>query len=79
MKLSVKIYGTLQQQVPGYQHSKGIEVELADGATARDLLTRLKISDKQMAVIVMDGQILKENDAMREGAPIHLLQPVSGG
>jgi len=79
MKLSVKIYGTLRQQVPAYQHSQGIEVELPDGGTAQDLLTCLKIPDNQRAVIVMNGQILNEDDTMRDGVQIHVLQPVSGG
>lgn len=79
MKLSVKIFGTLRQQVPAYQHSQGIEVELPDGGTARDLLTCLKISDSQRAVVVMNGQILKEDDTMQDSFQIHVLQPLSGG
>jgi len=38
MKMRVKLYGTLSQSFPGYQHSQGIEVEIPDGATVKDLL-----------------------------------------
>jgi hypothetical protein len=41
VKLKVKLYGTLSQQFPGYQHSQGIEVEIPEGVTAKDLLGRL--------------------------------------
>ena len=79
MKIRVKLYGTLTQQVPGYQHSQGVEVEIPDGASVKDFLARLEISEKQGAVVIMDGQILKADDTMRGGVPIHVLQSLSGG
>jgi sulfur carrier protein ThiS len=79
MKLRVKLYGTLSQQFPGYQHSEGVEVEIPEGTTAKDLLNLLEISEKQGAVVVRDGQILKADDIMRDGVHIHVLQSLSGG
>jgi sulfur carrier protein ThiS len=79
MKLRVKLYGTLSQQFPGYQHSEGIEVEIPDGGTVKDLLAHLEISEKQGAVVVRDGQILKADDIIRNGVHIHVLQSLSGG
>ena len=79
MKLNVKLYGTLSQQVPGYQHSQGVEVEIPDGASVKDFLARLRISNNQGAVVIMDGQILKADDTMRDGVHIHVLQSLSGG
>jgi sulfur carrier protein ThiS len=79
MKMRVKLYGTLSQQVPGYQHSQGIEVEIPEGATAKDLLDSLKISEKQGAVVIMDGHILKANDTMQGEIPVHVVQPLPGG
>ena len=79
MKIKVKLYGTLSQQVPGYQHSQGIEVEIPEGTTAKDLLDLLEISEKQGAVVVMGGQILKASDAMQGEVPVHVLQSLSGG
>jgi sulfur carrier protein ThiS len=79
MKLRVRLYGTLSQQVPNYQHSQGIEVEVPDGARVKDLLARLAISESQGAVVVMDGRLLKADDTVRGGAPLHVLQPLSGG
>lgn len=79
MKMRVKLYGTLSQQFPGYQHSQGIEVEIPDGATAKDLLARLKISESQGIAVAMEGRILKADDTIRGGAPVHVLQSLSGG
>jgi sulfur carrier protein ThiS len=79
MKLRVRLYGTLSQQVPNYQHSQGIEVEVPDGARVKDLLARLAISESQGAVVAMEGRLLKADDTVRGGAPLHVLQPLAGG
>jgi sulfur carrier protein ThiS len=79
MKMRVKLYGTLSQQFPNYQHSQGVEVEIPDGATVKDLLAHLAISENQGAVVVMEGLVLKADDPMRLGAPVHVLQSLSGG
>jgi hypothetical protein len=47
MKVRVKLYGALSLRVPGYQHSQGIEIELAEGATVNDLCAHLEISESQ--------------------------------
>jgi sulfur carrier protein ThiS len=62
MKMRVKLYGTLSQRFPGYQHSQGIEVEIPDGATVKGLLAPLAISESQGAVVAMDGRILEADD-----------------
>lgn len=79
MKLRVKLYGTLSQQFPGYQHSEGVEVEIPNGGTVKDLLSHLEISEKQGALVVIDGHILKADDTMQDGVHIHVLQSLSGG
>jgi len=79
MKLRVKLFGTLSQRFPGYQHSQGIEVEIPDGATVKDLLALLEISESQGAVVAMEGRIRKPDDKMRCGVSVHVLQAIHGG
>jgi sulfur carrier protein ThiS len=79
MKTRVKLYGTLSQRFPGYQHSQGIEVEIPDGATAKDLLALLEISESQGAVVIMEGRVLKADDKMQCGVPVNVLQAMRGG
>ncbi|MEJ2560670.1 MAG: MoaD/ThiS family protein [Anaerolineae bacterium] len=79
MKIRVKLFGTLSQCFPGYQHSRGIEVEIPEGATVKDLLALLEISESQAAVVTMEGRILKANDKMRRGVPVNILQAIHGG
>jgi len=79
MRVRVKLYGTLSQQFPDYRHSEGIEVEIPDGATVKDLLARLEISESQRALVAMEGRILKADDTMRCGVPVNVLQAIHGG
>lgn len=77
--MQVKLYGTLGQRFPGYQHSEGLEVELPEGATVQDLLALLEISESQRAVVIMEGRALKADDPIRSGVPVNIFQSIRGG
>jgi sulfur carrier protein ThiS len=79
MKLRVNLYGTLGRRVNDYEHSKGIEVEIPDGATVKDLLARLEISQSQKIVVVMEGRVRKANDKIKHGVPVSIFQSIHGG
>lgn len=79
MKVKVKLFGTLSQRFPGYQHSRGLEVEIPEGATVKDLLARLGISESQGAVVVREGRVLKADDKVQRGVTINVLQAIRGG
>ena len=79
MRIKAKLYGTLSGRFPGYQHAQGIEVEIPDGATVKDLLARLEISESKGAVVAMEGRILKGDDTIRRGVPVHVFNAIHGG
>jgi sulfur carrier protein ThiS len=79
MKVRVKLYGTLRRQFPGYQHSQGMEIEIPNGSTARDLLALLKIPESQGALLSMESRIMKADEIMPDGAQLNVLQAVGGG
>jgi sulfur carrier protein ThiS len=79
MKMSVKLFGTLREHFPDYRHQDGIEVEIPDGATAKDLLSHLKISESNGAVVAIEGRILKRDDKMQHGAQVYVFQAIHGG
>jgi sulfur carrier protein ThiS len=79
MKMSVKLFGTLRERFPDYRHQQGIEVEVPDGATAKDLLSHLKISESNGAVVAIEGRILKRDDKMQHGAQVYVFQAIHGG
>jgi sulfur carrier protein ThiS len=77
MKVKVRLFGTFGQGFPGYDFEQGMEVEIPDGSKARDLLTRLRISES--GVVAVNGRIMKGDDALDAGASVHIFQPVFGG
>jgi len=79
MKMRVKLYGTLSQGFPDYQHEQGMEVKLPDGATANDLLAHLGIPESQGAVVIVEGRALKADDKIQRGATVNVVQAIGGG
>ena len=79
MKVRVNLYGTLRQGFPDYQHSQGIEVEIPKGATAKDLLALLEISESQGVVVIVGGRILKADDEIQSGVSVNVCQAIRGG
>jgi sulfur carrier protein ThiS len=79
MRVKVQLYGTLSLRVRGYDHSRGIEIELAEGATVKDLLDHLKISESQGAVVTIGGRIQKADGKIPEGVHARVFQSLGGG
>jgi len=79
MKIRVKLFGTLSKRFPGYRFENGIEIEIPDGARARDLLAHLEISKSQSGVVSMEARILRAGDRLKDGAIVQVFQPVHGG
>ena len=77
--MRVKLYGTLSHRFPDYRYSEGIEVEIPDGATVKDLLALLEISESKGAVVAMEGRILKGDDTIRRVVPVHIFNAIHGG
>jgi sulfur carrier protein ThiS len=79
MKTRVKLFGTLSQGFPKYEHSQGMEVEIPNGATAGDLLTLLDLSGSRGVVLIAEGRILKADDRLQPGVPVDIMQAMGGG
>jgi sulfur carrier protein ThiS len=81
MKVKVNLYGTLSQKVPGYRQSQGIEVEVPEGTTVKQLLSLLQIPvlGAEKAVVAIDGRIRKGNDEIPSDAHAQIFQPMHGG
>jgi len=79
MQVKVKLYGTLSQRFPDYQLAQGIEVEIPDGATVKDLLALLEISEPRSAIVIVNSRIFKADDEMEGGVPVNVFQAIRGG
>jgi sulfur carrier protein ThiS len=79
MKVKVKLYGTLSLNVPEYKPSQGIDIEMPDGATVKDLLTHLEILETRGATVIANGRVLKADDEMQDGSSLDVFQSIQGG
>ena len=79
MKVQVRLFGTLSQGFPDYQPSQGIEVEISEGMTVRELLDRLGLSQSPGTVVIAEGRILKETDRIQGEVPLNVMQAIAGG
>jgi molybdopterin synthase sulfur carrier subunit len=79
MKIRVRLYGTLRQGLPADRQSEGIEVEIPEGATVRDLLVQLGIPESQGISVVIRGRVLAAEDVVQPGAPVEVFQAIGGG
>jgi len=79
MKVKVRLFGTLSQHFPNYQHAQGIEVKIPEGTTVEDLLSLLGISESGGLVIIMEGRILKADDKIQDEVQVNVLQSIYGG
>jgi sulfur carrier protein ThiS len=79
MRVKVKLYGTLSLHVPEYKPSQGIEVEIPDGATVKDLLVHLEILETRGATVIAGGRVLKADDKMQDGSSLDVFQSIQGG
>ena len=79
MRIRAKLYGTLGRRFPAYEHAQGIEVEIPEGATVKELLALLDIPDSQKPVVAIDGRIRKPDEPIEGGAHVHVFDPIHGG
>ena len=79
MKVKVKLYGMLSLHIPEYKPSQGLDVELPDGATVKDLLAHLEILETRGAAVIANGRVLKIDDEVQDGSSLDVFQSIQGG
>jgi thiamine biosynthesis protein ThiS len=79
MKVKVKLYGTLSSHIPEYKLPQGIDVEIPDGATVKDLLSHLEILETRGAAVIANGRVLKADDEVQDGSSLDVFQSIQGG
>lgn len=59
--------------------SQEITVNLAQNATAKDLLDKLPLKDRDYVYIVRDGIRLTQSSKLNDGDEINIIPPIAGG
>lgn len=78
MKVSVKLYGALEDEVPGYDNQEGLLLDLPEGARVLDLLARLELPEG-VCSIDSSGRVLRAQDKLSGDASLKIFRIMSGG
>jgi molybdopterin converting factor small subunit len=78
VRVQVRVYGGLERYVP-VSFGEAMEVELREGATARDLLAVLGVPEKEVFSILVNGRHRTPPDPLAAGDRVALFPPVAGG
>ena len=79
MNVTVKLFGTLGQHLPGHDHERGMDVQIPDGARVRDLLAQIGIHGPKGFMVAAKGKPLKQHDELESGDSVQIFQSVFGG
>ena len=79
MNVAVKLFGTLGQHFPGYDPEVGMDVQIPDGARAKDLLAHLGIQGSKGFIVAAEGSLLTADDELENGGSVQIFQSVFGG
>jgi sulfur carrier protein ThiS len=79
MQIHVVLHGGLSQYLPPGARNRRAAVELPEGATVRDALTRLGVPDDVPRILVLDGTLAAEGAVLRAGQSLGVFPPLAGG
>jgi molybdopterin converting factor small subunit len=80
MKVEVRRYTTLANPQAGRVPGEPESVDLDDRATVAQLLERLALPPESVHLVVVDGRILHDRNAvLADGCRVALFPPVGGG
>ncbi|HEY5640895.1 MAG TPA: MoaD/ThiS family protein [Dehalococcoidia bacterium] len=77
MKITVELRGYLDQYAPGDEST--FPYEMPAGATVRDVLDRLQITDELASAVIVGGEATDVEHSLAEGDRLTLIPPLAGG
>lgn len=79
MRVTVKLYGTLQKLYPGYRHAEGIAADVPNGTTIAQVVSLLDLALDRHVSVIMDGRARKAEENVSDGACLNIFQTMHGG
>ena len=83
MKVTLKLYASLQDYLPPDAKNHSTEVVIGDKDTPYQILERFKVPRKMAHLVVLNGIYLyppeRENPVLKEGDVLAVWPPVAGG
>lgn len=82
MKISLKLFSSLMEYLPGDAIGNKVEVQMAAGASCKEVLAHLKIPDETIQVVMVNGEyVAPENraEALSDGDAVSVWPSIQGG
>ena len=77
MKVQISMFATLKQYAPGGRGN--FELDLAAGATVKNLIEGLKIPKSMEKVILINGRHADDGTRLADGDEVTIFPPIEGG
>jgi molybdopterin converting factor small subunit len=79
MNVRVRLLGMLSRDVKSYDPKTGLELEMPEGATCRDIATVLDLPAGRAGMFSIDGILKKPDDPLADGDEVNVFMPLAGG
>jgi len=79
MRITAKLHGTLRKYLPPGSGVNATVVDLPDGATVTDLVSRLGIPADHAKMFVSNDEQLETTAVLRDGQEVNVFPPLAGG
>ena len=79
MRIRVKLHGTLRKYLPTGTSENVVQLDVTDGATVADVVSRLAIPSNHAKMMVSGNDQLEPTSVLRDGQELNLFPPLAGG
>lgn len=79
MRILVKLSTSLRDCVPGYDAERGLDVDMAEGASVAELARHIHVPPDEIKIVMINGRRREVGDALRDGDRVALFPAVGGG
>lgn len=79
MTVRVRLHAILRKFLPPDAVDNAVVLELPEGATVSDVITRLGIPPTHASMLVSGDDHLKAESVLRDGQEVNIFPPIAGG
>jgi molybdopterin synthase sulfur carrier subunit len=79
MKVQVKLFASLRKYLPSGARDDTITLDVPEGATVAEIVTRLGIPGEHARMAVCGGKQVETSTPIADGQQVSLFPPLAGG
>jgi molybdopterin converting factor small subunit len=79
MKVHVKLFASLRKYLPSDARDDTITLDVPEGATVAEIVTRLGIPDEHARMVVCGGRQVEISTPVLDGQQVSVFPPLAGG